>query len=92
MPVPLRAIALVLAVVVSVGYWLYKRSLPRPLPGLPYSKVAGARPFGDIPDIIKAPEPLQFFLGRCHELEAPIFQVFLEPFGRPTVVVVDPRE
>lgn len=92
MALPLRGILFITVAIISLGYWLYRRSFPRPIPGIPFRKESAETPFGDIPAVIKAPEPLSFFLERCHQMQTPIFQLFLEPFGRPSVVVVDARE
>lgn len=78
------------------GYLLYRATIPKPIPGIPYDRVSARRPFGDIPDALKhlakTSETLSFLITRCTELNSPIVQVFMRPFGDPWVVVADSRE
>lgn len=85
--------AYVTAIILAFIYVIYRWSLPSILPGnIPYDEKSAKRPFGDIPDVMGYTEPMSFFLDRCHQLNAPIFQVFVEPFGRPLLVIADARE
>ena len=87
LPLALAAAALVL-------FYVYRRLLPKPLPGIPYNEGLGI--LGDLPALIKyrktQPQFRRFFGDLCVRHKSPIVQVFLRPFAKPAVVVVDYRE
>lgn len=89
-----------LAVVLGVLYAVYRAALPKPIPGIPYHKASAAHVLGDIPSLIKftsSKDPgshtfAEWFAEQSENLNSPIFQLFLDPFGQPTVCITDPRE
>lgn len=87
---------LVLTALVSFAIWIYRASIPKPLPGIPYNKGSAVRPFGDIPDAVKwhseTGELRSFFHKRIQELDSPIIQLFMRPFSLPWIVIADSRE
>ena len=87
---------LLLAIFIALIYIVYHASIPSPIPGIPYNKQAARKPFGDIPAAMKwhaeTSELGTFFKARIAELDSPIIQMFMRPFGRPWVVIADSRE
>ncbi|OTB00233.1 hypothetical protein M426DRAFT_268158 [Hypoxylon sp. CI-4A] len=75
---------------------LYWAALPKPLPGIPYTKKSRWQLFGDAFDFVnyskETGEGLRWFATKAEELQSPIFQVFLAPLSRPSVVVADIQE
>jgi hypothetical protein len=73
----------------------YRATLPKPLPGIPYVKASASRPFGDMLEALRyqavESEMLAFLTSKCVELNSPIVQLFMRPFGRPWVIVVDSK-
>lgn len=79
-----------------LGYLLYRAALPKPIPGIPYYTPSANRLGGDIPDAIKwqndRKEFWSFLQERCKQLNSPIVQVFMQPFGKPWVILADYKE
>ena len=77
-------------------YLAYRAALPRPIPGIAYHKSAANSPFGDIPRLLRYLTThktiTEWFPLQCVELNSPIVQVFIRPFGRPMVFLADWRE
>ena len=75
---------------------VYLASLPKPIPGIPYTKRSRWQIFGDAFDFVQyskdTGEGFRWFATKAAELQSPIFQVFLAPFSRPTVVIADIQE
>ncbi|OLN90224.1 Cytochrome P450 3A41 [Colletotrichum chlorophyti] len=94
-PTPGLGILTTLATALSVFlYSLYKHLLPKPIPGIPYNKEATKTLFGDIPRILKE-SPNEIFawvVNQSVRYRSPLFQVFLGPFQKPSVVLLDFRE
>jgi len=42
---------LVLIIIFTLCFWLYRQLLPKPIPGIPYNKRSAKRILGDIPDV-----------------------------------------
>ncbi|KAK1722412.1 cytochrome P450 [Colletotrichum acutatum] len=66
----------------------------QPIPGIPYNKHAAKSIFGDIPDI-KRESPgnlLSWIAAQSRRHISPIFQVWLGPLTKPTVVIADFQE
>ena len=80
----------------AILYLAYRAALPRPIPGIPYHKSAANSLFGDIPRLLKhytAEKAITaWFPLQCIELDSPIVQLFIRPFGRPMVFLADWRE
>lgn len=89
-------LTLTLGVFALVFYIFYRRSLPRPIPGIPYNKDAAKRILGDLPGMIKyareTGEKLSWLPLQAKKLNSPIVQVFMTPCSKPWVVVTDFRE
>ncbi|PPJ57083.1 hypothetical protein CBER1_00480 [Cercospora berteroae] len=92
----LQHVALTAAFVLFVGYIFYQKLLPKPMPGIPYNKTSARRLLGDVPDALahlaETQEVISFLTKRCIELNSPVVQVFMRPFSKPWVVLVDGRE
>ncbi|EME38893.1 hypothetical protein DOTSEDRAFT_140271 [Dothistroma septosporum NZE10] len=83
-----------LAVALAYGlYKLYKAALPKPVPGIPCDNVSRNRLMGDLPDAMKwmneRKEFWSFMQERCIQLNSPIVQVWMQPLGRPFIVISD---
>jgi cytochrome P450 len=87
------AVAIAVLVLLYAGYRL---ALPHPIQGIPYNKNAVSSILGDIPAMVKSAgeskEVLIWLQKQCVELGSPIVQVFIRPFGVPTVLICDFRE
>jgi hypothetical protein len=83
--------------IVSLGYLLWLRLLPKPLPGIPYNSEALNSVFGDVASIIRWKkehgEQRRWFQAQAVKMNSPICQVFTKPFFYgPQVIVTDARE
>ena len=76
--------------------FIYWEALPKPLPGIPYTKKSRWRFFGDAFDFVDytkdTGEGFRWFATKAAEIQSPVFQVFLAPFSRPVVIVADIQE
>ena len=90
------SLALVASLVLAAIFFLYHLARPKPIPGIPYDRESARNIFGDVPAALKhhaeTSEMMAFLLARCEQLKSPIIQMFMRPFGRPWVVMVDSRE
>lgn len=72
--------------------------IPKPLPGLPYSRRAYCLPWGDLVSLGNSfwahGEVFAWFSARSHHHRSPIFQAFIPSLSmsHPVVVVTDPVE
>lgn len=77
-------------------YLAYRAALPRPITGIPHHKSAANSLFGDIPKMFKdfasTKSVISWFSDQCVQLNSPIVQLFIRPFGRPMVFIADWRE
>lgn len=77
-------------------FWLYRKALPKPIPGIPHNKSNATRVLGDIPDalkwIFKHNAILSWVVEQCRIHDSPVVQCFMRPFDKPWVVVSDFRE
>ncbi|KAJ5958838.1 cytochrome P450 [Penicillium vulpinum] len=75
---------------------LYWRMMPHPIPGIPYNKKSAWKLLGDAPDMIKevsVSRELNVWLAKqVYQLQAPLCQVFVEPFSKPWVLLADSAE
>lgn len=82
--------------VAAVLYLSYRAILPRPIPGIPYNKNAVKSVLGDMPSMARhhgtTQEVFTWMTQQCVDLNSPVIQLFLHPFGRPVVFIVDFRE
>ncbi|KAK0751289.1 cytochrome P450 [Schizothecium vesticola] len=80
----------------SLVYYLYTLTLPRPLGHIPYERHNVRRPFGDMPGIVRlgretgSLSPGMFDIAR--RLNTPLAQVLTPGFVQPFLVLNDPRE
>ncbi|PNS14298.1 Isotrichodermin C-15 hydroxylase [Sphaceloma murrayae] len=74
-------------------YWL---ALPTPIVGVPYDKAASKKFAGHAGELMawagENETVFDWMAGKGKEIGSPIYQLFLQPFARPTVFVTDPRE
>ncbi|KAK1975245.1 cytochrome P450 [Colletotrichum cereale] len=83
-------------------YALYQYLLPKPIAGIPYNPSALKSIFGDIPAMVKncngspmrwmVSQGLRWMVSQGQRRNSPIFQVFVMPFAKPSVVVSDFRK
>ncbi|PTB37048.1 hypothetical protein M441DRAFT_175388 [Trichoderma asperellum CBS 433.97] len=96
MPFPSQITVLVASVIVAAAILLYRAALPKPIPGIPYDEKSATRLLGDVPRALShyknTGEMMSFLAQKCQELNSPMIQVFMRPFGRPWVIMCDGRE
>ena len=78
-------------------FYLYRRALPRVIPGIPYNKHAASRILGDVPDFLEyvkdnRGEAVSWWHQQLLKHDSSIVQLFLRPFAKPFVIVADFRE
>ncbi|KAF7190024.1 Cytochrome P450 monooxygenase [Pseudocercospora fuligena] len=93
----LQDAAIAASIICLAGWLAYRALLPKPIPGIPYDEKSARRILGDIPDAMKhraeTKELLSFLSKRIKELDSPIIQLSMRPFGgRPWVIINDGRE
>jgi hypothetical protein len=76
---------------------LYISALPKPIPGIPYSRESARNPLGSIPSMLRLQSEtgatfVDYMIHMGQKLDSPIFQVFLGPYTTPHVVLADFRE
>ncbi|KAI1127278.1 cytochrome P450 [Nemania abortiva] len=73
----------------------YRWALPKPLPGIPYNIEATRNLLGDAPalrrEVSKTGDLVAWFLKQNQKAGSPISQIFLQPLGRPYILVSDWR-
>ncbi|KAI8630507.1 cytochrome P450 [Xylariaceae sp. FL1651] len=89
-------IAAVIALLFIGAYVLYRQSLPKPLPTIPFNAASAASVLGDGLDMARTVAATGEFGPWCaaqiEKVGAPICQVFVQPFAKPWVLVADYRE
>ncbi|KAM0722249.1 hypothetical protein Q7P37_001690 [Cladosporium fusiforme] len=92
----LPTLALLGAVTLTVGYYIYRAALPKPIPGIPYNESAVNRILGDAQDAIsyqkKTGDIMAWVTDQVLKHDQPVIQLFMRPFGKPWVVITDFRE
>ncbi|KAF2806011.1 cytochrome P450 [Mytilinidion resinicola] len=85
-----------LLAILGLLYFLYERLLPQPLPGIPYDPKSTRKLLGDGPDMVRevgaTREIHVWLLKKVNKLQAPLCQIFVQPFSRPWVVLADSVE
>ncbi|KAG2000852.1 hypothetical protein GB937_010771 [Aspergillus fischeri] len=80
-------------VLFAVAACVYRALLPKPIPGIPYNKASANRILGDAPDLLKwraeTKEIWSYIRKLAVELDSPVIQMFMRPFGKPWVIVTD---
>ncbi|KAH8127756.1 hypothetical protein ACSS6W_008700 [Trichoderma asperelloides] len=99
LPVPtlsFQFLGLLSAFFFIVGYLIRLALLPRPIPGIPYKKSSAKKIAGNGFEMLawkqKHGEMFGYLSQLALELNAPIFQIFVHPLGKPWVVIADNRE
>jgi hypothetical protein len=92
----LSILALYSAVILAVGYFLYRAALPKPIPGIPYNEAAAKHVLGDAPGLLEALTKtgtmLDWLISQLVNRNEPVMQLFLRPLGKPFVIISDFRE
>ncbi|RYP41638.1 hypothetical protein DL767_000843 [Monosporascus sp. MG133] len=87
---------LLVGAVLATVYAVYRRALPKPIPGIPYVEESAKRLFGDLPrfaELQKAGrKPSELYVETVRLTQSPISQVFFMPFETPMVILSDFRE
>lgn len=85
-----------LIALVAVLYAIYRRLLPHPLPGISHDPKSAKSLTGDAPDMLHevgATRELNKWLARqVEKFQAPLCQVFVEPFSKPWLLLADSVE
>jgi hypothetical protein len=89
LPSPVVLLAIVCLLSAGLLYQVYLFALPKPIPGIPYNLHASKRLMGDIPDVRRSKHMRQWVWSQPRAHRAPLSQVFVLPFRRPTVIVTD---
>ena len=78
------------------AFLFYRWLLPTPIPGIPFNPEALKSLFGDIPSLLehlKTSKTIStWVVSHSIRHNAPMVQVFANPFGKPWVVINDVRE
>ncbi|KAG9580951.1 cytochrome P450, partial [Aureobasidium melanogenum] len=85
------------ALSLTLLYLVYRAALHRPIPGIPYNKETAGTILGDLPEFLNYVkendgQAVNWWHMQLEKHDSPIIQLFLRPFGRPTVIVADFRE
>ena len=85
-----------IAILFVGGYLLRRALLPKPIPGVPYRKANAEKVFGNGLEMLawkkKHGEMFGYLAEMALQLNAPIFQIFVHPLGKPWVVIADVHE
>ncbi|XWX00406.1 hypothetical protein V2A60_008426 [Cordyceps javanica] len=80
----------------SVLYAIYRRLLPHPLPGIPHDPQAAKSLMGDASDMLRevgvTRELNRWLAKQVIKFQAPLCQVFVEPFSKPLLLLADSVE
>jgi hypothetical protein len=93
-----NAIGVGVAITALSLFALYRRLLPKPIPGIPYDKAATSSLMGDLPGLLKAINSgegnfTSWMVDQIAKHKAPVCQVFISfPSNAPTVIISDAQE
>ncbi|GKT59458.1 cytochrome P450 [Colletotrichum tofieldiae] len=77
-------------------YSLYRKALPKPIPGIPHNPKATQSILGDLPElaaVVSRTGDLSAWLhGRAEQYKSPVCQIFIQPLAPPCVILSDFRE
>ncbi|KAK1490152.1 cytochrome P450 [Colletotrichum tamarilloi] len=77
-------------------YRLYRKALPKPIPGIPYNPKALGRILGDLPElaseVLKTGDLATWLQRQADQHDSPVCQIFLRPMSPPVVILSDFRE
>lgn len=86
----------ILIAITACLLYLYRLALPKPIPGIPYNKDAASKLFGDGTAYLEHFKNGGTFGTYCQSvarsLDAPLIQIFIQPFRQPLLVLADFRE
>jgi cytochrome P450 len=95
-PTSLQSIGAFIAILLVGGYAIRRALLPKPIPGMAYKKSSAQKVVGNGLELLRWKaehgEMFGYLANLALELNAPIFQIFIHPFGKPWVVIADNRE
>ena len=84
------------AIVLAVGFYLYRAALPKPIPGIPFNEASAKHILGDAPGAIEAQtttgNTTVWIKEQLLKHNAPVIQLFLRPMSKPFVILSDFRE
>lgn len=90
------ATIIIVGVLAALLYGLYQWLLPKPLPGIPYNDASAKSLFGDLPGLVKEVSKTgdfsEYIRKQSKKHNSPIAQIFMRPFGKPSLLVCDFRE
>ncbi|KXH68637.1 cytochrome P450 [Colletotrichum salicis] len=96
---PHKAYGLLLFTGILSGYLLYRlyrKALPKPIPGIPYNPKALGRILGDLPElaseVLKTGDLATWLQSQADQHDSPVCQIFLRPMSPPVVILSDFRE
>ncbi|KAL0943556.1 cytochrome p450 [Colletotrichum truncatum] len=94
---PLNNTYLLLPIAVTfLFYVLYRWALPKPISDIPHNASATKNLLGDVPSLLEGMKRTGEFhlwmLEQAAKYRSPLFQVFIRPLGKPTLVLCDFRE
>ncbi|GAM84517.1 hypothetical protein ANO11243_025130 [Dothideomycetidae sp. 11243] len=89
-------VSVLIAIVLVACYSLYRALLPKPLPGIPYSRDAARSVMGDVKAMSKDLKTshlnyVEWITAQSSKLDSSIYQLFF-PLSRPVVILTDHRE
>ncbi|KAK4506666.1 hypothetical protein PRZ48_000398 [Zasmidium cellare] len=87
---------LVILTLIAGLYLLSRAALPTPLPGIPYVPGSEKNILGNLPFALQhvktAGRFSSYFYKPAEDLQTPLLQLFMRPFGRPWILLCDGRE
>lgn len=86
----------VISALFCAAFLFYRWLIPKPIPGIPYNEEATKSIFGDIPSLVRHTKSSKIIVdwmsSHSERHNSPIVQVWIQLFGKPTVIVNDFRE
>jgi hypothetical protein len=93
---PTSSVLLALLALCGVLFAVYRRLLPQPIPGIPYDRKSAQRLLGDAPDMLRevgvTRELNMWLVKQVYKFQAPLCQVFVQPFSQPWLLLADSVE
>lgn len=88
-------IGLAAATTAVSAYILYRRLLPKPIPGIPCNPEAVGSLLGDLPAMIRESAETsgaEWIVAQASRHPGPLCQIFLQPLGKPFLILSDYHE
>ncbi|KAH8669017.1 cytochrome P450 monooxygenase [Xylariales sp. PMI_506] len=77
-------------------YYLYRRLLPKPIPGIPFDAKSAGRIMGNVPELVEWMEKgglwATYIESLAERFQSPIVQLFVSPFSPPAIILFDFHE